>query len=619
MRHIIPYNYLTKGKSVSKFLSSILFLSTCLCIFFNHSLTAEQEDFPVLFKGRFRPADSYARLWLYDLYHAQSIQNKDLPLFNVNSSSALPWLLKLDLMGSSSFQNAPLFWASNKVKKVFPLNAAQKRFSYPILDAAFKAKRDIGDDLNKEVDQLSNFLQLFRSLEHPGLPSGYIDRIKQLQIESYPRTQIESILEREYPSFQRIRTASPLFKALPGKNQEWFPLKALKLEAYHKKTNQLRPIANFTLYSDSEFEQIRQAYLKLEEAVWGDKMMPALDSLTAALKQAYKNLAGTIHQEAEGKALYYPTFNQLRAEYEYYQYPWIKFLIFLYGTCTLLFTCSAALPFFSRFKKGILVLFITAFMLHSSMLLWRVYILQRPPVSNMFETVIYVPWMAVFFGLLLGLLRRNSFAFLASSLATVLLLLLLELTDLNHSLDQVQAVLDSQFWLIIHVLMVVGSYGIFLLGSILGHFYLASALYYKSKIPSMRILAQLILQSLYAGTAFLIIGTLLGGVWAAESWGRFWDWDPKESWAFISICVYLIGIHAYRFQRIGEFGLAFGAVSGFLAISFTWYGVNYILGTGLHSYGFGSGGEIYYYFFLLAEIIFLTAALLSNREKVVRI
>ncbi|MBA2368948.1 MAG: cytochrome c biogenesis protein CcsA [Candidatus Protochlamydia sp.] len=593
----------------------ILLLSTCLCFFFNLSLTA-QEDFPVLYKGRFRPADSYARLWLYDLYQSQNIKDDDLLLFNASSTSALQWLFKVDLIGSDSFQDAPLFWASGKVRKTLQLDLSQKRFSFAVLDAAIQAGKHPNTVFNKEVEQLAHSLELFQSLKKPTLPSSYTKRLLQLQSESFSPEKIESILEREFPPLQRIRMASPLFKALPGKNQEWFPLKALELEAYSKKTNQLRPIANFTRYLDSDFEQIRKMYLILKAEVENGKVIQKhLDSLTTLLKEAYGHLAGTVHQEAEGKALYYPTLKQLWAEYQYYQYPWIKFLIFLYGVCTLLFICSSTLQLSQPIRNSFFCLLLTAFLLHTAMLLWRVYILQRPPVSNMFETVIYVPWITVFFGLLLGLVKRNTLPFLASSLATVLLLLLLELTSLNHSLDQVQAVLDSQFWLIIHVLMVVGSYGIFLLGSILGHFYLAFSLYYARKTPSMRLLAQLILQSLYAGTTFLIIGTLLGGVWAAESWGRFWDWDPKESWAFISICIYLIGIHAYRFQRIGDFGLAFGAVSGFLAISFTWYGVNYILGTGLHSYGFGSGGEIYYYSFLLVEIIFLSAALLSNTKK----
>ena len=114
-----------------------------------------------------------------------------------------------------------------------------------------------------------------------------------------------------------------------------------------------------------------------------------------------------------------------------------------------------------------------------------------------------------------------------------------------------------------------------------------------------------LLQSLYVGIALLIPGTILGGIWAAQSWGRFWDWDPKESWAFISSCVYLLIIHAYRFKRISGIGLAIGSIGGLLAISFTWYGVNYILGTGLHSYGFGSGGEWIYYSYVGLELAFI--------------
>jgi ABC-type transport system involved in cytochrome c biogenesis permease subunit len=208
----------------------------------------------------------------------------------------------------------------------------------------------------------------------------------------------------------------------------------------------------------------------------------------------------------------------------------------------------------------------------------------------------------------------------ASALLSVVLLVILKLTHLNSGLENVQAVLDSQFWLIIHVLMVVASYGLFILAGILGHIYLVQSMLKRSESDEMKSLARLILTSVYLGTTLLIPGTILGGVWAAESWGRFWDWDPKESWAFISSSVYLMWIHAHRFHHIGNFGLALGSIVGLLAISFTWYGVNYILGTGLHSYGFGSGGEFYYYFFLIGETIFLGTALKiaeTRRRKVV--
>jgi hypothetical protein len=145
--------------------------------------------------------------------------------------------------------------------------------------------------------------------------------------------------------------------------------------------------------------------------------------------------------------------------------------------------------------------------------------------------------------------------------------------------------------------MVVGSYGVFILAGVLAHIELIRK---QDKIP-----ASPLLPLLYLGTIALIGGTILGGIWAAQSWGRFWDWDPKESWAFVSSCIYLLLIHAYRFGKISTFGLAVGSILGLIAISFTWYGVNYILGTGLHSYGFGSGGEYWYYGYIGAEMLFL--------------
>jgi ABC-type transport system involved in cytochrome c biogenesis permease subunit len=157
--------------------------------------------------------------------------------------------------------------------------------------------------------------------------------------------------------------------------------------------------------------------------------------------------------------------------------------------------------------------------------------------------------------------------------------------------------------------MIVGSYGVLLLAGVLGHLLLI----YGDK--ASKGLFPALLLSLYIGVALLIPGTLLGGVWAAQSWGRFWDWDPKESWAFITACIYLLFIHAYRFKYIGPYGLAFGSIFGLIAVSFTWYGVNYILGTGLHSYGFGNGGEWIYYLFIVAELTFLLVySLLFKRE-----
>lgn len=433
--------------------------------------------------------------------------------------------------------------------------------------------------MHKYFTYLFSLLLLMSPLMHAApyedLPVAYKGRFRP--IKAYAVLENKKILElwNDHPKDLRV---------LPGKmgNGFWHTLQDLE----HSPNN-------FTRYTDKEFEKIRTHYLQLKNKKISQQEAAQLSEL---LWEGYIPIAGEIYLRAHEKNLSYPTLNQLKAERIYYSYPLILW-------CLALYTCAALLLVFKN-RVAVPTLLI-AFALHTSVLALRCYILSRPPVANMFETVVYVPWIAVLISLGLYIYSKNRLLLLASTCTAVILLSILEITHLNNELENVQAVLDSQFWLMIHVLMVVGSYGLFILSGALGHLYLFGWLKNRSESPWMQAIAKLTLQSMYLGVALLVPGTILGGVWAAESWGRFWDWDPKEAWAFISICTYLICVHMFRFKHIGNFGLAICSIAGLLVISFTWYGVNYILGTGLHSYGFGSGGEIYYYLYCAAEIGFI--------------
>src|SRR3984957_15734332 len=107
------------------------------------------------------------------------------------------------------------------------------------------------------------------------------------------------------------------------------------------------------------------------------------------------------------------------------------------------------------------------------------------------------------------------------------------------------------------------------------------------------------------GVLRVAAGTILGGLWADVSWGRFWGWDPKEVWALIVLLTYLALLHGRFAGWIGQFGLAAGAVICFTTVLMSWYGVNFVLGTGLHSYGFGTGGQGYVGAFVLAQWVFV--------------
>lgn len=459
--------------------------------------------------------------------------------------------------------------------------------------------------LNEEIMKLIQKLQQFSRMQGPVADgeNNYERLYEDLNNRGLSSANIASFLEQEYPLSERLANSGGIFKVLPAKNGEWIALNALTLKVYDVISNRLIPIANFTSFSDEQFQQIRNIYLQLINDYEHKRLKLQLAHL---LSDNYQTLVNTPVRKAWEKSITYPSIYRLNIEYWYYQLPLIEICIMLYGLSIifLIIGCN----FRAKFTPIGTFLSLVAFALNTMILILRCFILGRPPVSNMFETVIYVPWVAMLASFLLSIRIKNFLLLIGASLVSLVLLILLKVTGLNSNLENVQAVLDSQFWLIIHVLMIVGSYGVFVLAGALGQIYLIQYFIYKRETDEMRALSKAILQTLYIGVALLIPGTILGGIWAAQSWGRFWDWDPKESWAFISSCVYLIFIHAYRFKKIYTFGLAIGSVIGLLAISFTWYGVNYILGTGLHSYGFGSGGEIYYYLFIIAELIFIIFA-----------
>lgn len=544
---------------------------------------------PVLYQGRVRPSLVYAKMWLSE------IQNSE-------STNALELLWKINLIGHEPWDDTPLFWISHpELKERLLLQKDTDRFSYnqlmlgirnpdflkPILLFAFKQASQNSLEGKYELTSLAKGLwviskdkKIILAQIPPNSPFSAIPKNSVLNDSEI--NNLDSLANESLKLIESLdKYANPNLAILPLKNSaDWASINLLEGSES----------ANFTAYSDVTFLELKQKYLAFKEAILSsENVHPTATDLAQLLISNYQTfLANTTQSE---KAVFYPSLNKIYAENIYFKLPLAGLAALFFGLAAVLFAFANRLCRYLAF-----FCFCMGFIFLTSMLGLRSYILSRPPVSNMFETLIYVPWMIIVASLLLYFRNRQVALLLASSIAACGLLLVLTWSGLNGSLENIQPVLDSHYWLIMHVLLVVGSYGLFTLAAVLGHFYL-----FKRK----NFLPQLILQSLYLGTFMLVAGTILGGVWAAESWGRFWDWDPKEAWAFISICGYLICIHAYKFKYIGDVGLALGAACGFLLITFTWYGVNYILGVGLHSYGFGNGGEWPYYLFLAGDFALL--------------
>jgi ABC-type transport system involved in cytochrome c biogenesis permease subunit len=241
----------------------------------------------------------------------------------------------------------------------------------------------------------------------------------------------------------------------------------------------------------------------------------------------------------------------------------------------------------------------------------RIWIAGRPPVTNMYESILWVAFGAALFAVIFSKRHRSTIYLLAASPVVILALVASDLQPavLDPSLNPLVPVLRSNFWLTIHVLTITLSYGAFALATGLAHFLIIRSLRSHSLPSADDSWVLHLYRCLQIGVLLLATGVILGGVWANYSWGRFWDWDPKETWALIALLSYVILLHGRLGGWCGGYGLAVGSIACFLTILMAWYGVNFVLGKGLHSYGFGNGGQIYVGAFSLLEIAFLVFVL----------
>lgn len=237
----------------------------------------------------------------------------------------------------------------------------------------------------------------------------------------------------------------------------------------------------------------------------------------------------------------------------------------------------------------------------------RTVISGRAPVTNMYESVVWVAFGTVFFALIFEAIYRSRYFLLGAVPVAVVSLILADTQTvaLDRAINPLVPVLRDNFWLTTHVLSITLSYAAFLLALGIGHIILGRVIFGKK--PSST-LYNYLYRVLQVGVLLLACGTILGGVWANYSWGRFWDWDPKETWALVTLLGYLFVLHGRIAGRWGGFGMAVGAVLCFLCVLMAWYGVNFVLGVGLHSYGFGSGGFGYALTFVIAELAFVALA-----------
>ncbi|MDO9594609.1 MAG: cytochrome c biogenesis protein CcsA [Lutibacter sp.] len=361
------------------------------------------------------------------------------------------------------------------------------------------------------------------------------------------------------------------------------------------------PIPNDPNNSWISHNDLDQANFKGADSVFVRQILPVyLQTLTESQRtknytQSDEILEGIVKFQQKYGSAVYPEAHKIDVEIAYNKYDIFKTIYSYYMYIGVLMFFLVIFQIFKKNKildfsiKACIAIVILLFTLHTGGLIARWIASGNAPWSNAYESMIYVGWATMLFGLLFG--RKSSMTIAATSFLTAFILMVAHWNWMDPEIANLQPVLNS-YWLMIHVSIIVASYGPFALGMILGLVALILMILTTEKnkakvglmIKEITIINEM---ALTIGLILLVIGNFLGGMWANESWGRYWGWDPKETWALISIMIYAFVLHLRLVPGLrSRFTFNVFSVASFASILMTYFGVNFYL-SGLHSYASG--------------------------------
>lgn len=519
--------------------------------------------------GRRKPVDTFARETLIKLTGRSTYTS------GAKTWQGTDFILSM-LLDTHDWKSEPMILVSlGELKERLGLPGQQRRFSFAQLAAL------------PELNALATQAHALRKAEKP---------LSRLQSE------VMSVTER-LGLFAHVMDGSA-FLLVPAPEKTTDPWLVPPAFAQYYNETQFAPV-------QTQLQTMANAYAR------GDSF--AFSRAANQLRDSLRQLSPKI----------YPEESQLRLEHFYNHWDGFYRAAWSYGIALLLLAIAhfrsrspvAASLREASGKRSYLkiagVLFaIVGLLFHASGIAMRCLIGGRPPVTNMYESIIWVSFAVSFFGMIFFARYRTPVYLLAALPVSLVALLLVHQMPIAmpSSIDPLVPVLRDNFWLTIHVLTITLSYAAFALAMGFGHILLWR--YARNPVSARADQAMhfWLYRVLQLGVILLGAGTILGGVWANYSWGRFWGWDPKETWALIAFLCYILTLHGRLAGWWTQFGLVVASVVCFLAVLMAWYGVNFVLGKGLHSYGFGIGGETYVVSFVIADLLFVAFAIWRYRS-----
>jgi ABC-type transport system involved in cytochrome c biogenesis permease subunit len=571
-------------------------------------------ELPVQVGGRIKPLDSVARNTLLILSGRQKVVTDE-----GLSLSPIEWFIDLTMRPEVA-DTYPIFKIEfpDDLGLVGLAEQGQRYYSFNELLPFSEELRRLHEEINpapelrspyeKQIADINNGLMRYHRVMHSLHPVGGAERLDRI-VDEY-----QSYLATIQPGMVELRKqqAGEEFDAALLKRFITFADDYLKLSttAYLRVVPPPPPV--------DLLEDWKNIGLELLDVMKDDPLSPYVTSY-ASLTMAYRSGdAEQFNREVSelrerfiadfpddiSRVHYERVFNGLQPFYISMQ---LYVLIFLA-------VCISWLRWPKELAKAAFWVLVLAFLIHTFGLLSRMYIQGRPPVTNLYSSAVFVGWGAVLLGIFIEKFFKNGIgAAMASLVGFCTLIIAHHLAMTGDTLEMMRAVLDSNFWLATHVVIITFGYSaIFLAGALAILFVLLGVFSSRFNKDTARSLSAMVYGIICFGTLFSLVGTILGGIWADQSWGRFWGWDPKENGALMIVIMGAIYLHARWGGICKDRGLMALAIWGNIITAWSWFGTN-MLPVGLHSYGRMDSAYAWLIGFVLVQLLLTATALLPWR------
>ncbi len=576
-------------------------------------------DIPIQEGGRIKPLDTYARNQALAFYGKRKIKHENL--------SAIDWLLNLFTNPDKGLEQQIFNIRNPEVVNALELEWTNNfhKYSYneiyPGVENQLTLIRSIFEKKEKDRDTFeSQFAELYQNImKYREIVSSLSCLLPLFTVYSPETAESLHISPGQSTSYAHIMShRASLFDASQGiltkPENEWSETereialllynlqqasadefaKALKIIPPSKNDSTGLWISPWELFDGREIEPHQDKIIKSLEKFLLARFQNDVSAQNAALK-SYK--AGVLSYPGERI-----NFSVLKNE------SWLNkanlftnsLVFYLLGFIFLGISWMIRPTLFRRIAFCSLIL---GFLLHTYGIFLRMVIMSRPPISTIYETVIFVGFVIVLFSLVIEYIRQDGLGvFLGSISGAMLHYVGFGYAADGDTLEMLVAVLNSNFWLATHVTTIILGYGTSLMAGLIGHLYLIE----KIRVPKDSARLKSIYNNMFGVTLialfFTLFGTILGGIWADQSWGRFWGWDPKENGALLIVLWQLMMVHMRLSGLAKPDKFALGMVLNNIIVIMAWFGVN-LLSIGLHSYGFVSGIAVNIILFTIFELV----------------